>query len=72
MPELPSPALTVAEVLQRWPQASEVFLQRRLACAGCAMAPFDTLGEVASAYRLDLSTLLDELGRVANGDRHRD
>jgi len=36
------------------------------------MAPFDTLGEVASAYRLDLSTLLDELGRVANGDRHRD
>ena len=67
MPELPSPTWTVAEVLRRWPPASEVFLKRRLACPGCAMAPFDTLREVAAAYGLDPSLFLDEVGRAAEG-----
>ena len=65
MPELPNSLWTVADVLQRWPQASEVFRQWQLACVGCTMAPFDTLGEVASAYGLDLPRLLDEVARAA-------
>ncbi len=69
MPELLNQHWTVADVLRRWPQAFEVFRQRRLACPGCTMAPFDTLGEVASAYGLDLSWLLDEVGRAAKGNR---
>ena len=72
MPELPNSLWTVADVLRRWPQASEVFRQRQLACLGCTMAPFDTLGEVASAYGLDLSRLLDEVGRAAKGSRPQD
>lgn len=53
--------LTVAEVLDRWPQAIPVFLRHRLACVGCAMAPFDTLADVAAIYGLQLSRFLDEL-----------
>ena len=63
----PNPLLTVAEVLQRWPQLTQLFLERRLACPGCAMAPFDTVREVASAYGIDLAGLLEEMNRAAAG-----
>jgi hybrid cluster-associated redox disulfide protein len=63
----PSPLLTVAEALQRWPQLAELFLDRRLACPGCAMAPFDTLRDVAAAYGIDLAGLLEEMDRAAAG-----
>jgi len=56
--------LTVAEVLARWPQTIPVFMRHRMACVGCAMAPFETLAEVAAIYDLDLKTLLSELEQV--------
>lgn len=42
----PSPLshLTVAEGLDRWPQIIPVFLRHRMACVGCAMAPFEDAG----------------------------
>ena len=52
---------TVAEVLERWPQTIPVFLRHKMACVGCAMAPFETLAEVAVIYRLDVSRFLEEL-----------
>ncbi len=69
MPDAPSPTLTVDEALRRWPQLAGVFLRRRLACPGCAMAPFDTLRDVAQAYGLDVARLLDEVGRGAGASR---
>jgi hybrid cluster-associated redox disulfide protein len=69
--ERPSELLTVAEVLRRWPQAPNLFLRRRLACHGCAMAPFDTLCDVAKAYGLDLASLLEDVERVAGAGRRR-
>jgi len=53
--------LTVAEILDRWPQTIPVFLGRRMACVGCVVAPFETLADVAAIYRLDLSRFLREL-----------
>jgi hybrid cluster-associated redox disulfide protein len=53
--------LTVVEVLARWPQTIPVFIRHRMACVGCAMAPFETLAEVAAIYRLDLNCFLNEL-----------
>jgi hybrid cluster-associated redox disulfide protein len=53
--------LTVAEVLDRWPQTIPVFLHHRMACAGCVMAPFETLADVAAIYGLQLSRFLSEL-----------
>jgi hybrid cluster-associated redox disulfide protein len=66
MAMFPSPLLTVADVLRRQPRAAAVFYRRRLACPGCAMAPFDTLRDVAAAYDLELTPLLAELAEVAN------
>ena len=53
--------LTVAEVLTRWPQTASVFFQHQMACVGCAMAPFETLAEVATIYRLHVERFLHEL-----------
>lgn len=53
--------LTVAEILDRWPQTISVFLGRRMACVGCAVAPFETPVDVARIYRVDLTPFLHEL-----------
>lgn len=36
-------------------------MRRRMACPGCAMAPFMTLAEAAATYRLDPQRLLAEI-----------
>ena len=61
-------AQTISEVLERWPQAMAVFLQRRMACPGCAMAPFMTPAEAAECYGVPVADLLDEIRRAAAGD----
>lgn len=64
--------LTVATVLERWPETVVVFQELKTACVGCAMAPFDTLEDVARIYDMDLSRLLDALQReIKNGARQK-
>lgn len=60
--------LTVAEALDRWPATAAVFVRRHMACVGCAMAPFDTIGDAAAVYGIELNRLLDELGRLTDGE----
>lgn len=55
------PDLPVTVILACWPQTITVFLRRRMACVGCAMAPFETLADVAAIYDLDLDGFLAEL-----------
>jgi len=52
------PGLTVAEVLERWPQTVSAFQQLKTACVGCTMAPFDTLRDVANIYKIDLDEVM--------------
>lgn len=63
------PQLTVAEVLERWPTTSAVFLRRCMACLGCAMAPFDTIGEAAAVYGIQVEGFLAELQRATHGEK---
>ena len=56
--------LMVADVLDRWPQTIPVFTHHRMGCVGCAMAPFETLVEVAAIYALDLRCFLNELEQI--------
>ncbi len=61
---------TVEALLQRHPAAVRVFLRHRMACPGCAMAPFETLEEVCRIYRVPVEAFLQELAEA--GDVHRD
>jgi hybrid cluster-associated redox disulfide protein len=53
--------LTVAEVMDRWPQTVPFFFRYRMACVGCPIAPFETIAEVAAIYGLNLDRFLSEL-----------
>ena len=55
------PQMMVADLLARWPGVVPVFLRHRLGCVGCAMAPYDSLAEVATTYGIAQAVLLAEL-----------
>jgi len=57
----PTLETTVSEVMRAWPETVEVFIHHRMACVGCAMAPFCTVGEAALAYQIDQQAFLREL-----------
>ena len=56
--------LTVAEVMNRWPETIPIFFRYRMACVGCPIASFETLAEVAAIYSLDLEFLMNELRQI--------
>jgi hybrid cluster-associated redox disulfide protein len=60
-----TPDLTISEILRRWPQTAHVFLRHRMACVGCAIAPFETLSEVSKIYQVNLEKFLLELQDVS-------
>ena len=74
MAPTPTSRMTVAEVLEQWPETVPVFQQLKTDCVGCAMAPFDTISDVAAIYEIDLSNLLETLttaiidGREGHGE----
>ena len=53
--------MTVDEALSRWPELNVVLVRRQMACAGCAMAPFERLSEAATSYGAPPADLLREL-----------
>ena len=56
--------MLVADVLAATPLAARVFIARRMACVGCAFAPFETISEAARAYGIEPG----ELARSLAGD----
>ena len=48
---------TVADLLARWPQVARVFVRHRMACVGCAIAPFESVAEVAAIYHVPVERL---------------
>jgi len=69
---IPTREMSIAEILQRWPQTTAVFQKLRTACVGCAMAPFATVVDVAFHYRLDEHELLRRLQEAAQQQTYRE
>lgn len=59
------PTWTVSDVLQTYPDAKRVFLEKRTLCIGCYMARFCNLNDVARAYSLNTQELLREIQQAA-------
>ena len=53
--------MSVARLLDRWPEAIPVFLEHRMACVGCSMAKFETLEDAALIYGLNPKEFLSEI-----------
>lgn len=64
-PKQISQRLTVSEILQVFPEAKQVFLEKKTLCIGCYMARFCNLRDVAQVYSLDIETLVHEIQQAA-------
>lgn len=51
----------VGDLMQRHPETVAVFLRHRMACPGCLMAGFMTVGEAAFEHAVEEVRLVDEL-----------
>lgn len=60
-PTQPMSEWTVEDLFRLRPDAIRIFTRYRMACAGCAMARFETVAEAAREYRLNVSAFLKEL-----------
>lgn len=58
----------VSEVMRHWPQTVGVFVDLKMACPGCPMAPFETVAEAAVEHGVDPEDLLVRLRRAGNGE----
>ncbi len=59
--------MTLAEVLQRYPQTAVVFSRYGIHCVGCHIANWETLAQGARAHGVDLVTLLKDLNQSLEG-----
>ncbi|MDX1413898.1 MAG: DUF1858 domain-containing protein [Candidatus Promineifilaceae bacterium] len=46
--------MTVSSVLERWPRTADVFNRFNMACVGCPVAPYYTIREAATVYKLSV------------------
>ena len=57
--------MTVRQLLDSHPEAARVFLDRGMACVGCSMSKFETLGEAARNYCQAPREFIGSVRRVA-------
>ncbi len=66
MPELVTRDMTIAEVVQKYPQTVPVFLAHGLMCFGCAVARFENVEQGAQAHGIDVDALMKDLNAAAS------
>jgi hypothetical protein len=60
-----SAAMTVSDAIQSQPRIARALLELRTLCVGCYLMHFCTLEDVAAAYELPLTDLLEKLRQAA-------
>ena len=64
--------MTVAEILERWPQTIPVFLRYQTSCVGCSMNIFETLEDAMRIYHLQQTDFLQDLQRSIQSAQEAD
>jgi len=60
--------MSVSAVLDRWPQTADVFNQFNMACVGCPVAPYYTVTEAATVYKLSVDEFIAVLENAIKED----
>lgn len=55
----------IIEVVQRYPQTIEVFMNFGMGCLGCAAAHFESIEQGATAHGMDVDALMTALNEAA-------
>ncbi len=53
--------MSIADVVQKYPQTIEVFLRHGLMCFGCAIARFENIEQGALAHGINVPALITDL-----------
>jgi hybrid cluster-associated redox disulfide protein len=55
------PDLTLADLMNTWPETIPVFLRHHMLCVGCLITPFHTVTDACREYDLNIDTFYGEL-----------
>src|SRR5687767_2186603 len=64
-----TPDMTIASVVDRWPDSARIFARYTLGCASCAISKSETIAQAAAGHgagRVKLEDLLNELNVFAD------
>ncbi len=61
---MPTPDMTVDQVMNRWPASIRVFMDFRLNCVGCPIATFHSVDEACCEHKVDGDAFLGALQTV--------
>jgi hybrid cluster-associated redox disulfide protein len=64
-----TPDTTLDELLTAYPAAARGFVNHGMACVGCTMARFDTVGQAAVEYGLEIVPFLQEIADLCEQDK---
>jgi hybrid cluster-associated redox disulfide protein len=57
--------MTISAVLDQWPQTADVFNRFNMACVGCPVAPYYTVTEAATVYKLSVDEFVAVLEKAS-------
>lgn len=49
--------MSVMNIMDIWPETISVFLQYKMLCIGCSIAPFHTIEEACAEHNLDVAAI---------------
>lgn len=55
----------IMDVVQKYPNTVDVFMNAGMGCLGCAAARFENIEQGAGAHGIDIDSLIEELNKVA-------
>lgn len=58
--------MTLSEVVAKYPQTIEIFLEYGMGCFGCGIAQFETVEQGAVAHGINLKKLMDALNKAVS------
>ncbi|KAA9010081.1 DUF1858 domain-containing protein [Histidinibacterium aquaticum] len=64
-PDFDDPDLPLARMFDQWPDVATAFIERRMLCVGCPIAPFHTVIDACEEYELDEDGFREEIRRAA-------
>jgi hybrid cluster-associated redox disulfide protein len=58
---IPTPDMTVDQVMNRWPASIRVFMDFKMSCVGCPIATFHSVDEASREHGIDPGAFLEAL-----------
>ena len=56
--------MSIGEVVEKYPETTEVFMKHGMHCLGCAIAHFENIEQGCQAHGIDAKKLVDDLNRA--------